>query len=79
MKAPSWEYEGEWRFIEYPGKPGLRVFPEKALTGIVLGAAMDQATQGFIRSIVAERLSPLPIYRAVLDPIHYRLDVEPVR
>lgn len=54
-KAPSWEYEREWRILR-PNAPnrGFQVCPE-ALTAVLLGMRISDDDREYIRGLVAER------------------------
>lgn len=65
-KRTRWAYELEWRVISAAG-PGLRAFRPDCLTGIVLGHRCSTESEAAVRAWVAERASPIPLFKLSLE------------
>ncbi len=72
-KADFWEYEKEWRV--FSNKPGHEYFESSQLLAIILGAEMQAAAKQKLRSLVAIRSKPIPIYEAKLGIKNYTVDI----
>lgn len=75
-KASAWSYEREWRFLDYRGNAGVRIFPTDALDGIILGARIGAAAEAAVREIVARRSRPVPLFRAAMDRKHFAITID---
>ena len=64
-KSKNWEYEHEWRVIDYPRGPGLYSFPVEALTSVILGAQVSSIDEEKIVGWIVERASSVKMYRAL--------------
>lgn len=73
-KADFWAHEREWRIVR-PMDEGPVAFPPQSLKSIILGAGILPEDEAALRSIVAERKTPLDIRRAKLNERDYRLDI----
>ena len=75
-KAQFWEYEKEWRIMEHDKGPGLYCFPEKFLTGVILGCQMPEEQKRKIREWVELRKVSTKIYEARKKAKEFGLDLQ---
>jgi hypothetical protein len=75
-KAIEWEYEEEWRIIDYDNGPGEKVFPDELLVGVILGVRMPSATREYIVNLLKQRRSPVKIYEGTLSKSSYSLEIK---
>ena len=73
-KSDVWDYEREFRMIEWRKRPGIREFPEKALKGVILGARISDCDRDFIIDLAGKR-PHLKIWKAECDPSQFRLNI----
>jgi hypothetical protein len=76
-KARRWDYEEEWRLVQYRGRPGVRVLNPDILDGVILGARIDSADEDAVRSAIAEAASKIELFKAVEDRDDYKLVIVP--
>ncbi len=74
-KADFWSYEEEWRFIGYRARAGLRSFPAKALTAIVLGARTSPEDEALVRQWSEK--TGVELQRARTSSKDFRLEIGP--
>lgn len=72
-KSDRWAYEDEYRLLRYEGGPGLVEFRPHNLTGIIVGANADRATNDLIDGWIKERIEPLTLYRASVSPAEFEI------
>ena len=77
-KFDGWRYEQEWRVVDFEKGPGVHRIPEKALTGIVLGARIDPTHEAKILEWVAQRSPRIRVLRAVASDSAFRVDIRVV-
>ena len=77
-KAKHWEYEQEWRLIEYTNGPGVYRFPSEALTGVVLGAQISADHKEKVIGWVAARDGPVKLYQSSPSDSSFSLNIEEV-
>lgn len=75
-KSVHWEYEKEWRLINYQSGPGTVKFRPENLTGIVIGALASEDTVALIKQWVKARSRALDIYQASLSKTDYALEIK---
>lgn len=73
-KADFWAHEREWRIVR-PADMGAVIFPPDGLRSIIFGAGIAQEDEAALRSIIAERETPVAFKRAKLDERNYRVDI----
>jgi hypothetical protein len=76
-KDKAWEYEQEWRLLRIDEPPGLRPHRPEAMTGIVLGAAMDAALREEVLQWIKDAGRTIDVRQAVVRPGSYSLDLIP--
>lgn len=76
-KSEHWAYEAEWRLFRHIEGPGSVKFCPPNLTGIILGALASQDTLDMVRKWMAQRSSPLAIYRATTSGQDFELQIAP--
>jgi hypothetical protein len=76
VKAKRWEYECEWRSIQYVDGPGVYRFPAEALTSLILGAQISPQDELKVIGWLKERASPLKLYRATPCSTTFSINVE---
>jgi Protein of unknown function (DUF2971) len=74
-KAEEWRYEQEWRIIEHEKGSGSQKFPERLLTGIILGCLMPKDSKEKIIQLAGERSTRPKIYQATLKKNEYALEI----
>lgn len=75
-KAQEWEYEHEFRMLEYRVPPGLRSFPLEALIGVIYGARIRREDRAFVDGLISQRPGPPLIrYDAVIHERDFRVDI----
>ena len=77
-KSDDWNYEHEWRVVEYLQGPGVYEIPENALTGLILGARIGREHEEQIVRWLSQRSPSIPLYRSVPSSTDFRVTVEPV-
>ena len=74
-KAEHWQYEKEWRLIQYTKGPGVYRFPPEALTGVILGAQMSATNQAKVLSWIEGRNHPVKVYQSSPDSASFSLNI----
>ena len=80
IKAEDWEYQDEWRIVYTPdqGGPGTHAFPEKLLTGVILGLQVAPDNRNKIIKWCRDRKFKPKIYQTKLKGTEFGLDVIPI-
>lgn len=74
-KAEDWDYEKEWRIIEFDGDPGPRQFPPEAVVRVILGCRISAPDRQRIEQWCAKR-SPRPtLYEATVKDEEFGLEI----
>ncbi|MHC4624947.1 MAG: DUF2971 domain-containing protein [Planctomycetota bacterium] len=63
-KAEDWKYEQEWRIVDHRTGPGIQVFPDQALTAVVMGCRIAQENKERIIKWCKCRRHPPVLYLA---------------
>lgn len=74
-KAKHWEYEKEWRIIDYEKGPGIQRFPPHLLVGVIFGCRMSEDHQRLIRDWCKNRQPSVSFYQARQASLTYALDI----
>lgn len=61
-KSNHWEYEQEWRLIQYTKGPGVYNFPPEALTGVIFGAHISHKDRDKVIRWISARELPVKLY-----------------
>lgn len=77
-KAAAWKHESEWRFIDYRGTHGVRVFAPDLLTEIILGAKISATDRDAVIGWVEQSPCRPALYEARLKEREYGLDIVPI-
>jgi hypothetical protein len=79
-KSNHWEYEQERRILKFKreGGPGGHNFPSKSLTGIILGALIEEQDKNKILHWIADYPNKINIYQAKINRTKYKLDIEQI-
>lgn len=75
-KATHWEYEKEWRVIDYTNGPGTRQFPKHLLSGVIFGCRMSDEHEGLLREWCEDFDGDISLYKAKESEDSYALDIE---
>ncbi len=76
-KSLDWEYEAEYRIIGPNREPGrTHKFPKECLTGIILGARIEQENEVVLTKLINKNNSIL-LKKANLDDNEYKINIEP--
>lgn len=78
-KSDHWEYEQEWRFIQYKRGAGVYRTPPEALVGIVLGALIEQEDKRDVLEWVDSRDIPTKIFQARISTTKFEIEIDEVR
>ena len=78
MKARQWEYEKEWRVLDFECGPGPKAFPRDALTAVVLGCRITDEYRKKVSSWLQTRGCNTVLYQARQVAGHFRLSIEPL-
>lgn len=76
-KSVHWQYEDEYRIIGYRRKRGYNEYPSKCLSGIVLGARINEDDAKFVINLANKRQS-LEIYQASIDKEKFKINIDRV-
>ena len=76
-KSDHWEYEKEWRIVQYRQGAGTYKFPAQALVGIVLGSQISSASRAKVEGWAVNRSVPLAIYHAYLSETDFAIHIAP--
>ena len=63
-KAKHWEYDKEWRIIDYDKGPGVKHFPPNLLVGVIFGCRMTEGHQRLVRDWCGSRQTEVSFYTA---------------
>jgi hypothetical protein len=74
-KSSMWQHECEWRIFDIKNGPGYRPFAPTLLTGVIFGARISPEDESRVRGWIAEGKSDPKLYRAVVRPKKYGLDI----
>ena len=74
-KACDWEYEQEWRIVDYKKGPGIQDFPEDALSGVILGCRISQENKENVFRWCRKRKHPPTLYEAKEKQKEFGLDI----
>ncbi len=77
-KAEHWDYEHEWRLVQYTKGPGVYQFPPEALTGVILGAQMSLEDEKKVVGWIEGRSHPIQLYRSSPCDTIFSLNIEKV-
>lgn len=79
-KAEDWRYENEWRIVFTPehGGFGIHTFPEKLLTGVILGFQISNENRNSIIEWCKGRMFKPKIYQATPKDGEFGLDIIPL-
>jgi hypothetical protein len=75
-KARAWQYEAEWRMVQYRGQPGIRRLNAGILDGIILGSRVTEAAEQTVLAAIERSGAKIEVLRAVEDREEYRLTIE---
>ena len=78
-KAKHWEYEKEWRIIDYENGPGVKRFPPHLLVGVIFGCKMTEEHQALVRDWCENRQPEVSFYRAQEAAQTYSLELIEVK
>jgi len=77
-KSDIWDYEEEWRLVNYNGKAGLRQLAPMTLNAVILGCRIQKASERRIVEAVDRQRPPLALFRAVCDAEQFKVHLEPL-
>lgn len=76
-KSDHWQYEKEWRIIQYRGGAGEYPFPERALVGVILGSQVSAADRALVVGWLKARGCPVNLFQALLSEVEFSVHFEP--
>lgn len=74
-KAKHWEYEKEWRILDYKNGPGVKRFPPHLLVGVIFGCRMTREHQVLVRDWCTSRKREVSFYVAREAALTYSLEL----
>ncbi len=77
-KAKDWEYEDEWRIVDYEGGPGVKQYPAEALRSVILGCRIMPGNRQQIMQWWRARNPRPDVYWAQEKEKEFGLDIIPV-
>lgn len=77
-KAKHWEYEQEWRLVQYKKGPGVYRFPPEALTGVILGAQISPLDKEKVIGWIKGRTHPVKLYSSSPCDTTFSLKIEEI-
>ena len=78
-KSDHWDYEQEWRLIQYKLGAGVYRIPPEALVGIVLGALIEQQDRRDVLEWADSRDIPTKIFQARISTTKFELELNEIR
>ena len=78
-KSDHWDYEQEWRLIQYKLGAGVYRIPPEALVGIVLGALIEQQDRRDVLEWADSRDIPTKIFQARISTTKFELEFDEIR
>ena len=75
IKANNWQYEQEWRSVDYENGKGTQNFPEDALRGVILGCRISQENKENVFRWCRERKHSPSLYEAREKQKEFGLDI----
>jgi len=80
-KSVHWKYEQEWRILKTPdeGGPGFYRFSPELLTGLILGALIEDRHRLKIFDWISHYPTQIKVYQAKIGRTKYELDIEPIK
>jgi len=75
IKANDWQYEHEWRIVDYEKGEGTQNFPEDALSGVILGCRISQENKENVFRWCGKRKHPPTLYEAREKQKEFGLDI----
>ncbi len=76
-KARQWEYEREWRVLDFDGGSGVKSFPPTCLTGVILGCRITDEDRERVLSWILARGGGIAVSQASEVPGQFRISAEP--
>jgi hypothetical protein len=74
-KAQHWDYEKEWRIIDYKEGSGIKHFPEKHLIGVIIGCHMLEGNKQKIIKWCTDRNPRPTLYETKPKTREFGLDI----
>ncbi len=74
-KSNHWSYEQEWRIFEFRKSKGIHKFPEKLLTGIIIGCKASDKIVNELKEFSQQR-PMLKLYKAHKEFNSYKLSIK---
>ena len=75
-KSDHWEYEQEWRIIQFKRGAGVYRMPPEALVGVILGAQIGYDDKRDVLEWVNSRSHHTKIYQAKVSKTTFELQIE---
>lgn len=75
-KSPLWEYEKEWRVLDFEMGNGVQAFPAECISGVVLGCRTPANERRKVERWVASLSHDVALYEAKQSRTHFRLSID---
>ena len=77
-KAEHWNYEREWRIIQYKSGLGIKHCLPESITGIILGAQISDRDAEMVIGWARNRVHPLRVLKASANETTFALNMQEV-
>lgn len=77
-KSRHWNYEQEWRVLDFENGPGVQHFPETCLSGVIFGCRLLDEEREKVLRCVKSLSHPVALFQAKQSPTQFKLRVEPI-
>ena len=75
-KSPLWEYEKEWRVLDFETRNEPQAFPAECITGVILGCRIPASEREKVEQWVASLSHDVTLYEAKQSDTHFRLSID---
>ena len=75
-KSPLWEYEQEWRVLDFKVRNEEKSFPAECISGVVLGCRIPANEKQKVERWVSSFSHDVAVYQAQRSRTHFRLSID---
>ena len=75
-KSRLWDYEQEWRVLDFEMGTGLQSFPAECISGVVLGCRIPASEKEKVERWIASLSHDVALYQARKSRTHFRLSID---
>jgi hypothetical protein len=77
-KYRGWQYEMEWRVVDWINGAGLHAYPAELLTGVIFGMNCGAEDQVRVREWLRSRDHPVQLYHATQRRDNFQMSLEQI-